>query len=307
MLKQPCSLLLDQLAHHVAENGADRIEPLISGADVVEAIVVKKDLLHDKDGDSLAKLGSGLHDAQAEGNDFGGQQEVDDLGRIVLDERANDTEAGEPEVLERTRFGGGVKERIEIEGNVGVEEQGAGLVVGGHTLEESQSIADPVGGGSGELGGVEEGVDGYNLLDKGGHDAKGMPQDQRKLRDLLPLLAKLEEGLLARVLVEQVGNVLHSATVVLGHVGVVCRSVLVDGIEGVCMVRGRVDAAVVGLLGGGGGSSSLLSLGMLVVGLGWVNPGTVLWEVLVAVHGVVGHHIDCRWSSVVAPRDAVLR
>jgi hypothetical protein len=45
---------------------------------------------------------------------------------------------------------------------------------------------------------------------------------------------------------------------------------------------------------------------MLVVGLGRVNPGTVLWEVLVAVHGMVGHHLDCGWSSVVAPRDAVL-
>lgn len=117
-----------------------------------------------------------------------------------------------------------------------VEEQCAGLVVGGHALKKGQSIADPVRGSSGELGGVEEGVDRYYLLDQGGHDAKGMPQDQRKLRDLLPLLAELEEGLLARVLVEQVGDVLHSATVVLGHIGVVCRSVLVDWIQGVCMV-----------------------------------------------------------------------
>lgn len=112
MLEQPCSLLLDQLAHHIAENGADGVEPLISGADVVETVIVKKDLLHYKDGDGLAKLGSGLHDAQTEGNDLGGQQEVDDLGRVVLDERANDTKAGEPQVLERTRFGGGIKEGI---------------------------------------------------------------------------------------------------------------------------------------------------------------------------------------------------
>lgn len=31
---------------------------------------------------------------------------------------------------------------------------------------------------------------------------------------------------------------------------------------------------------------------MLVVGLGRVHPGSVLWEVLMAVHGVVGHHLD---------------
>lgn len=67
-----------------------------------------------------------------------------------------------------------------------------------------------------------------------------------------------------------------------------------------------------GLLGGGSSSSSLLlSLGMLLVvrvRLGRVNPGTVLWEVLMAVHGVIGHHLDGGWwSCVVAPRDAVLR
>lgn len=114
MLKQSGSLLLDQLAHHVAENGADCIEPLISGADVVEAIVVKKDLLHDEDGDSLAELRAGLHNSQTERNNLGGQQEVDDLGRVVLDKSANDTETGKPEVLERARFGGRVKEWIKI-------------------------------------------------------------------------------------------------------------------------------------------------------------------------------------------------
>lgn len=119
VLKQPGGLLLDQLAHHVTENGADGIEPLISGADVVQAIVVKKYLLHDEYGDSLAELRARLHDAQTERNDFGGQQEVDDFGRVVLYKSANDTETGEAEVLERARFGGRVKEWIEIEGNMG--------------------------------------------------------------------------------------------------------------------------------------------------------------------------------------------
>lgn len=133
-----------------------------------------------------------------------------------------------------------------------------------------------------------------------------MPQDQGELRDLFPLLAELKKGLLARVLVEQVCNVLHGATVVLGHVRVVCGGILVDRIQGIRMVRRGVDATVMGLLGGGGSSSSLLSLGMLVVGLGRVHPGSVLWEVLMAVHGVVGHHLDCGWCWVVAPRDGVL-
>jgi hypothetical protein len=41
MLQEPGSLLLDQLSHHVAEYGADGVEPLIGSADIVEAIVVK--------------------------------------------------------------------------------------------------------------------------------------------------------------------------------------------------------------------------------------------------------------------------
>lgn len=259
MLQQPGSLLLDQLAYHVTEDGADGVEPLIGGADVVQAIVVKKDLLHNEDGDGLAELRARLHDAQTERNDLGGQQEVDDLGGVILDKGANDTEAGQAEVFEGARLRRRVQEGIEIERNVGwesdwsvavahgvgegdrvrqhtVEKQGAGLVVGGHALEKGQSIADPVRGGGGELGGVEEGIDGYDLLDQGGHDAKGMPQDQGELRDLFPLLAELKKGLLARVLVEQVCNVLHGAAVVLGHVRVVCGGILVDRIQGIRMV-----------------------------------------------------------------------
>lgn len=121
MLQQPGSLLLDQLAYHVTEDGADGVESLVGGADVVQAIVVKKDLLHDEDGDGLAELRARLHDAQTERNDLGGQQEVDDLGRVVLDKGANDTEAGEAEVFEGPRLGRRVQEGIEIERNVGWE------------------------------------------------------------------------------------------------------------------------------------------------------------------------------------------
>lgn len=118
MLQEPGSLLLDQLAHHVAEHSADGVEPFVGSADIVQAIVVKKDLLHDEYGDSLTELRARLHDAQTERNDLGGQQEIDDLGRVVLDEGANDTEAGEAEVLEWARFGGRVEEGVEIEGYV---------------------------------------------------------------------------------------------------------------------------------------------------------------------------------------------
>lgn len=129
-----------------------------------------------------------------------------------------------------------------------IEEQGAGLVVRCHTLEEGEGVADAVGGSRGELGRVEQGVDGNDLLDERGHDTEGVPQDQGELRNLFALLAELQEGLLARVLVEEIGNVLHGATVVLGHVGVLGATVLVDSVEGVGMVGSGRDAVEVSLL-----------------------------------------------------------
>lgn len=117
-----------------------------------------------------------------------------------------------------------------------------------------------------------------------------MPQDQGKLGDLLTLLAQLEEGLLAGVLVEEVCDVGHGTTVVLGHVGVVGARVLVDGVEGIRMAGRRSDTVEVGLLGGGGGGSSLLSV--LVMRL-LVHPGGgFLGVVMLTVHGVAGHHLD---------------
>lgn len=119
MLQQTSGLLLHQLADHVAEHGADSVKALVRGTDVVEPVVVQQDLLHDEDGNGLGQLGACLHDAQAEGNDLGGQEEVDDLGRIVLDESTDDTQTRKPEVLEWARLGGRVEEGIEIQRDVG--------------------------------------------------------------------------------------------------------------------------------------------------------------------------------------------
>ena len=67
-----------------------------------------------------------------------------------------------------------------------------------------------------------------------------MPEDKGQLWDLLPFLAKLEEGGLARVLTEEIGDVVEGATVILGDV---------------------LEARVLGMSGGGGGSSSVGSSG----------------------------------------------
>jgi hypothetical protein len=101
MLQQPGSLLLHQLSDHVAEDRTHSIKALVGGADVVEAVVVEQDLLDDKDGYRLAELGARLHDAQAQRDDLGGEEEVDDLSRVILDKGADDPERGKAEILER--------------------------------------------------------------------------------------------------------------------------------------------------------------------------------------------------------------
>lgn len=52
-----------------------------------------------------------------------------------------------------------------------VEEQGAGVVVGRHALQQRQGVADSVGCRGGQLRRVEKGIDGDDFLQEGGHDA----------------------------------------------------------------------------------------------------------------------------------------
>lgn len=102
MLKKTCSLLLNELGHHVAEDGANSVESLVSGANVVQAIVVEQNLLHNEDGDRLAQLGSCLHNTQTQWDDLGSQEEVDNLGRIVLNQSPNNTERSKSQVFKGT-------------------------------------------------------------------------------------------------------------------------------------------------------------------------------------------------------------
>lgn len=118
VLKESSGLGFNELSNHIAQHRADGIEALVGGADVVEPVVVEQNLLHDEDGDGLAKLRASLHDSKAEGDDLGGEEKVDDVGGVVLDERADDAEAGEPQVFERSRLGRRVEEGIEEERDV---------------------------------------------------------------------------------------------------------------------------------------------------------------------------------------------
>lgn len=118
MLEQANSLLFHQLVDHVAQDGTDSIEALVCLANVREANIVEEYLLYDENGDGLAELGASLHDAQTKRDDLGCQEEVDDLGRIILDESADNTKRSKAKVFEWSRLGRRVKERVEEKRNV---------------------------------------------------------------------------------------------------------------------------------------------------------------------------------------------
>ena len=118
MLQQSHSLLLHQLADHIAQDGADGVETLICLADVTQTNVVEQDLLDNKDGYCLAELRACLHDAKTEGDNLCCEEKVDDLGRVVFDERTNNAKGGKSEVFKRTGFGSRVKKGIEEKRNV---------------------------------------------------------------------------------------------------------------------------------------------------------------------------------------------
>lgn len=79
MLEKTDGLLLYKLANHVAEDGTNCVEALVSLTDVRKTNVVEENLLYDEDGYSLAELRACFHDAQAKRDDLGRQEEVDDF------------------------------------------------------------------------------------------------------------------------------------------------------------------------------------------------------------------------------------
>lgn len=118
MLQQTNRLLFDQLIDHVGEDGANRVKALVRLANVRKSQVIQQNLLDNENSHRLAQLRAGLHYAKAQGYDFGREEEVDDVGRVILDERANDTERGQAEVFERARLGGSVQKWVKKQWNM---------------------------------------------------------------------------------------------------------------------------------------------------------------------------------------------
>ena len=77
VLEKAYRLSLDKANHHVAENGTNGVEPLIGCADISQPRIIKQNLLNDEDGDRLGELTTSLHDAQAQRDYLGRQEEGD--------------------------------------------------------------------------------------------------------------------------------------------------------------------------------------------------------------------------------------
>ena len=87
-----------------------------------------------------------------------------------------------------------------------LEEEGAGLRVGGGALQEGEGVADAVGCVCGQRRWREQRVYGDNLLQQGRDGADAVPQVGCELRKGLPLLAEFQEGVLSR---GRVGELKH--------------------------------------------------------------------------------------------------
>lgn len=108
VLKQPHSLLIHQLSNHVAQHSTHGIESLVCLADILQAHVIEQYLLHDEDCDRFAQLGPRLHNTEAERDDLGGEEEVDDFGAVVFDEGADHAQGGQAKIFEGPGFRGRV-------------------------------------------------------------------------------------------------------------------------------------------------------------------------------------------------------
>lgn len=92
VLEESDRLRLDELVDHVTKDGADGKEALVGVTDIREPGFVKKNLLHDKDCNRLGEFRTGLHDAETEGDDLGGEKEVYHCVVVILLRREDEGE-----------------------------------------------------------------------------------------------------------------------------------------------------------------------------------------------------------------------
>ena len=119
-------------------------EPIICLANIIQSCLIKQDFLQNESGHCLWQLRASLHDAQAQRNNFCCQQEINDLLLICLDQCPNHTQAGQSEIFEGARLWNRVKERVQVQRNVGQKKWWPCLWVRRYALEEGKSITHTI-------------------------------------------------------------------------------------------------------------------------------------------------------------------
>jgi len=175
VLEKPLRRLLGQLDHHLAQDHCNVREPVVSLTNVVEASFVEQNFLENKCCHCFAQLRPALHDAQAEGDDLSGEEEVDNLLLIRLDKSSNDSKRGKPQVLKWPGLRDGVEEWVEVEWDMRQQEGRPGVRMGGHTLKQCQRIAHSVALMSSQHRRIDGRIDVDDLLEESSHCAKGVP------------------------------------------------------------------------------------------------------------------------------------
>jgi hypothetical protein len=82
MFEESDRLGFDELVDHVAEDSADGEEAFVGVTNIGEPGLVEEDLLDDEDRNSFGEFRASFHDAETEGDDLGGKEEV--YYRIVV-------------------------------------------------------------------------------------------------------------------------------------------------------------------------------------------------------------------------------
>ena len=95
-----CSNLLQ---NHSSQNHGHVGESIERLTNVVQAAIVGEDLLQDKCGDRFREFAARLHDAQRQGDDLCGQEEIDHFGFVGFHQGADHAERRQTEIFERSR------------------------------------------------------------------------------------------------------------------------------------------------------------------------------------------------------------
>ena len=83
-------VVVNQLLQHAVQNRRNCEEPLNSGTNVVQSLLITEYLLDDEGGNCLGKCLSILHDPQTQWYDFGMHEEGNGIWVAFFDKCAND-------------------------------------------------------------------------------------------------------------------------------------------------------------------------------------------------------------------------